>query len=55
MSGTRKRSRPQPPARPIVGRSCNRCNGPSTGRGCPSCGCPEFRIVRDPQWRLFNT
>jgi hypothetical protein len=24
------------------------------GRGCPRCGCPEFRLVRDPQRRLFE-
>ncbi len=54
MSGRTKRSRPRPPARPIVGRACNRCNGPTAGLVCPSCGCPEFRIVRDPQGRLFK-
>jgi hypothetical protein len=55
MTTRRKHRRPRPPSRPIVGRACNRCNAATDGRGCNRCGCPESRIVRDPQARLFET
>lgn len=44
----------RPPDRPIIGRACNRCDADTDGRGCTRCGCPEFRILRDPQGRLFD-
>lgn len=54
-SGNRtSRARRRPPAPPIVARACNRCNAPVAGTGCPRCGCPEYRLVRDPQGRLFD-
>jgi hypothetical protein len=49
-----RRARRRPPERPVVARACNRCNAPAAGTGCPRCGCPEYRLVRDPQRRLFD-
>lgn len=43
---------PPPPERPIVERRCNRCNARTEGV-CTRCGCPEYRLERDKQARLF--
>lgn len=50
----RSKTTARPTATPIIGRQCNRCSAATDGRGCPRCGCPEFRLVRDPQRRLFT-
>jgi hypothetical protein len=43
---------PQSPSREVIARLCNRCNSRTDGV-CLVCGCPEYRLVSDPQLRLF--